>query len=126
MTSIRKKDTEEAYQKLREERRRVGIVGFAYNLDEEEIISVYTHWAIIPNQFPYDMIAEVHHMLVPKRVFGRLEEATNEEMNELYSIKKEIQDKYNYILETLGGMQSNTKHLHLQLIKLKENPCDCT
>ena len=30
-------------------------------------IKRFEHWLIIENEFPYDAIAETHHMLVPKR-----------------------------------------------------------
>ena len=126
MSSLRKPETEAAYQKVKDERAKLPAAnGFAYDLSTEPVIETYQHWVIIPAGFPYDLVAETHHMLVPKRVFGRLEEANEEEMKELYEIKRSLGSRYNYFLETLGAMQSNPVHLHIHLIKLKARPCEC-
>ena len=34
-------------------------------------IEEFNHWRIINNDFPYDNVASVHHMLIPKREFRR-------------------------------------------------------
>src|SRR4051812_45342033 len=50
-------------------------------------IKDYTYWKILPNHFPYDLFAKVHHMLVVKR--HTAEKDLNEaEMKEYHQIKE--------------------------------------
>lgn len=96
---------------------------FTYNLDEESILKEFTHWVVIPNKFPYDLIAEDHHLLVPRRTFSELSDATEEEYKELQEIKLTLGNDYSFLLESLHKQATVARHLHFHLIKLKEKPC---
>ncbi len=93
-----------------------------YREDEEKIIREYTHWYIIPNLFPYDNVAEVHDMLVPKRVFGTLSEANNSERREYETICAQLETEgyYDSLIANFSKHRSVCKHLHLHLIVWKQ------
>lgn len=82
----------------------------------------WQYWRIIENQFPYDTIASVHHILIPKREFQTVDEANEDETVEIADeifdwIKKE--SHYDMILENLPHQQSQPQRLHYHLLKLK-------
>lgn len=86
------------------------------------VVKEYQHWKIIKNNYPYDAIAEVHDLLVPKRIFSVLSEASDEECTEyreiLLSLEKEHQ--YEAMLINFTKNQSVSAHFHLHLLTWKE------
>jgi len=87
-----------------------------------ESIEEFTYWRIIPNEFPYDRVAAVHHMIVPKRHITD-SEFSEDERNELMSIKHTRLQDYQYLLETTHVTKSVPAHFHLHLIVTKEIEC---
>lgn len=85
----------------------------------ETAIDEFTYWRVIQNNFPYDTIAAVHHMLVPKRHVTERELAP-EEQAELFTIKNDHLGAYDYILEATPARKSLPAHFHLHLIILKD------
>jgi diadenosine tetraphosphate (Ap4A) HIT family hydrolase len=82
-------------------------------------ITEFEHWRIIANKFPYDRIAEVHHMIVSKR-HATDEEIAPEEWREYQSLKTGyINDTYGYIIEPTRQKKSLPGHSHLHLIVSK-------
>lgn len=82
----------------------------------KEPIKQFLHWKIVENSYPYDLIAKVHHMLIPLR-HVKEQELTDEETEELKHIKaKHLSAHYNHILEALGPHRSFPEHFHLHLI----------
>ena len=77
------------------------------------------HWYIARNEYPYDMIAEIHHLLIPFRVFSDAEKMTLEELGELNEIKQKIGHDYDCIIENTRRRRSVAAHYHLHLIKYK-------
>ncbi len=94
-----------------------------YREDEERVIRQYTHWYIIPNLFPYDKVAQVHDMLVPKRVFAKLSECNRVEWEEYKTILNQLEEEkyYDAIMENFSKHRSICKHLHLHLIIWKRS-----
>ncbi len=90
---------------------------------QNEVVRDFTYWVIVPNSFPYDAIATTHHMLVPKRVFSEEQDMTQEEYNELLSIKKSLSKgtEYSILMENLDSARSIKDHFHIHIIKLKED-----
>jgi hypothetical protein len=78
----------------------------------------YRSWKIIPNEFPYDLIAVVHDMIVPLR---HVDEAglTDEERAELIEIKNSTLGTYDIVVEATRHNKSIPAHFHLHLIKAK-------
>jgi diadenosine tetraphosphate (Ap4A) HIT family hydrolase len=80
----------------------------------------FKFWKIIMNDFPYDRIAEVHHMLVPIRHVTE-EGLSKEEHQELLRLKKsELNREYQYLLEATPSTKSIPGHFHIHLIVKKE------
>lgn len=92
-----------------------------YTDDSERILRSFEYWYVINNLYPYDIIAQEHHMLVPKRVFGSMSECTRDEWNEYKYLLSlfEKENHYDCILENFSKGRSIMKHLHLHLIVLK-------
>jgi hypothetical protein len=79
----------------------------------------YSKWKIIENEFPYDKIATCNDMIVPIR--HTIEDGlTKEELKELLKIKKDINDKYDVIVENTHKRKSIPGHFHLHLLIIKE------
>lgn len=110
---MRKKDTQVLYEN--------------YLKTNPDIISTWeslpsplgsVHWKIIKNQFPYDALPiSRHDLLIPKRHFSLLSEATPEELSDLVLILSVTDSLYSY------SRQNNTKgktvpgYFHIHLIR---------
>lgn len=106
----------EQYQAVREER----IGDDSCPLCSRAAMREFTHWKLLENRFPYDRIAKVHHMILPKRhvVEG---EITEEEWAEYHTLKSTfIATDYDMIMEGTPRQKSIPAHFHLHLIELKE------
>lgn len=79
----------------------------------------FAYWKIVPNDFPYDRIADVHEMIVPLRHVTE-NELSQEELAEYKIIKQEHLQEYDYILEGTHKTKSIPEHFHLHLIVGKE------
>lgn len=93
----------------------------AFEGPDEEIIADFKYWFIVKNNFPYDSIAETHHMIVSKRKFALDWDLVNkEEMDELSRLKKTgyIFKNYDVFLENLPTGQTVPGRFHIHLIKL--------
>lgn len=86
--------------------------------ERDTIVREYTHWYIIKNNFPYDAVATRHDMLVPKRVFGSLSDATAVERAEYEEIISALEDEkmYDCIIVNFSKERSVHKHFHTHLI----------
>lgn len=90
-------------------------------LCQKPTIKDFTHWRLVPNDFPYDKIADKHDLLITK---AHKTEAglTSEEREELIHLKQtELNDTYEYILEPLLSLKSIPDHFHLHLTTIKPN-----
>ncbi len=113
---FRTKETQERYDTLREN----GHLDNGCRLCDAKTLEEFTFWRIVGNMFPYDMISDVHHMLIPKRHVIETE-LTEEEEDELSEIKHTYLGKhYSYMLEALTGQKSIPEHLHFHIIVPKD------
>lgn len=89
-------------------------------LCEAKTLKNFTYWRIIPNSFPYDRIATVHHMLVPLRHTAE-RDLTVAEREELRSLKQAtyLNDNYEFIIEATRDTKSIPAHLHFHLVFTK-------
>ncbi len=78
-------------------------------------IQDFTHWKIVVNEFPYDVISKDHFMILPIR--HTTEADLNEAEKQEYSTIKNnvIQEKYDYIIENATKNKSIPGHFHLHL-----------
>ncbi len=112
----RSQATFEAYnQKISE-----GHLNGGCRLCEAEPLEEFAYWYLIPNNFPYDRVADVHHMIVPKRHTDG-EDLSPDELAELDMLKKTVLNTrgYNYILQSLPNQMSIPTHLHYHLLQAK-------
>ncbi len=79
----------------------------------------FVHWKIVKNDFPYDVIAEAHDMIMPLR--HTIENGLmKEEWQEWLEIKeKYVGDNYEYVIEPVPKHKSYPDHFHLHLITAK-------
>ena len=108
----RTQETFERYLAIRNSRKDIGVC----YLCEAEPIETFTHWKLIPNEFPYDRVAGKHHMLIPKRhTAGK--DLTGLEEKELEELKATVLNgPYNYFLQTFTKQMSIPQHLHYHLL----------
>ncbi|MDB5204140.1 MAG: hypothetical protein JWP09_168 [Candidatus Taylorbacteria bacterium] len=93
---------------------------FFCDLDKQTIIAEFDNFRIIENNFPYDEVAEIHHMIYPKRhMIGT--EMTHQERDELEELKTIYckERNYQYILEGITKI-SIPAHVHFHLLTLKD------
>jgi hypothetical protein len=84
-------------------------------------IERFSLWKIVTNDFPYDKVAQTHHMLTPFRHILE-SQLTEAELDELQNIKKGcINTHYDYLLENTWREQSIPNHFHLHLIVTKNS-----
>lgn len=85
-----------------------------------EPLHSFKYWKIIENEYPYDLIAEKHHMIAS---FRHVDEngLSIEEKEELSEIKNDFlaKGKYNFLFEAIGNTKTIPAHFHLHLIELK-------
>jgi diadenosine tetraphosphate (Ap4A) HIT family hydrolase len=115
MTTLRSKETEERYKTEIDN----GLLENGCALCKKEALKEFKRWKILLNDFPYDAVAQTHHMLVPKRHLIE-KELPEEEREELQSIKDTyLSDHYDYMVEATHKTKSIPGHFHLHLLLLK-------
>lgn len=110
--TLRTPETEELYKKRKEERNSATCP----LCEDKETLHAFTHWRIVENSFPYDVFAEVHHMILPLRHITE-RELTEQECAELLAIKEGyIAEHYNFVMEPTATQKSIPSHFHLHLV----------
>ena len=80
----------------------------------------FKYWKILKNDFPWDLVAKVHDMLVPKRHVVE-EKLTNPEKKEFDKIKKSYVEKhYGTIAESTRKKKSIPSHFHIHLLVARD------
>ncbi len=81
----------------------------------------FTYWRIVANEFPYDRVAKIHHMLIPKRHITETH-MTQEELIELFEIKiNHVYTTYHTIMEMTLLKKTIPEHFHLHLITFRDD-----
>jgi diadenosine tetraphosphate (Ap4A) HIT family hydrolase len=90
-------------------------------LCKSKTLAEFTYWRLVENDFPYDRVAEVHHMIIPMRHTSG-EDLSGEEESELsHLLKTDLNTRgYNYFMQSLPSNMSIPAHLHYHLIKAKQ------
>jgi len=108
---LRSSEMSEKYQSYRDS----GAMDTGCDLCKKKAIKSFTHWKIVENKFPYDLIAKTHRMLVPIRHVKDIN-LNQAEKAEFFTIKAEYLQQYDYILETTSRTKSIPEHYHLHLL----------
>lgn len=122
MMTKRSKETQQAYDEARKQGKTIIAVDAEgrrfLDWTQTTIIREYDYWAIIANDFPYDTIFTTHDLLLPKRHFAFIRDATDAERHEYYRIKKELDQEGNYesLIENFSNSRSVEKHFHVHLV----------
>jgi diadenosine tetraphosphate (Ap4A) HIT family hydrolase len=91
-----------------------------YALCAAASVKEYEQWRIINNRFPYDRVATVSHMIVPKRHTTE-SGLTPDEQAEFTRIKDEyLHQEYDFFIEAAHHKKTIPAHLHIHLIVSKE------
>lgn len=116
MGTLRTKETQDKYDALRASG---GLEG-ACHLCTAPAIKTFKFWKVINNEFPYDVIAKTHHMIVPLRHTAEAG-ITQEEWYEWGSLKHgEIDRDYDSLIEETDNAKSIPDHFHIHLIVIKD------
>lgn len=120
-TFLRTEEEMVRYMKIFEERKKLGQKPSHFTNWQDELIKEFNLWVIIINQFPYDAVASVSHMIITKREVGfDWDLLTKEEREEYELIKKTyLAEHYDAIWENLPKGATVAHHFHLHLIVLK-------
>jgi diadenosine tetraphosphate (Ap4A) HIT family hydrolase len=118
MASLRTKETA---QKYRSDQLNKKWDPKSYSFDwKSNNIELFKYWALIPTNYPYDLVSEIHHLLVPKRIYPSYREVSKEERAELMDIKDILKGRYDFIIENLPSKITIESHYHLHFIKMKD------
>lgn len=81
----------------------------------------FKFWRITVDEYPYDMIASKHDMLLPKRhvVSNQLTQEETTELNEIIE-GGELDKDYDVIQKSLNSVSSIPSHTHYHLMKIKD------
>ena len=117
MATLRTEETEQKYQKYKDE----GQLANGCNLcDKAPTIKEFKYWKIVETLFPWDRIARVQHMIVPKRHVV-YEDLNKKEKKEFDEIRREyIEQEYEIMAESTDRIKTIPQHFHVHLIVLKD------
>lgn len=112
--SLRSLETEITYQNFLKKPKKTDCF-----LCRANSIRDFEHWKIVENEYPYDGVAVISHVLTTKK--HKVEKNfTKEEREELVEIKRELGNQYDMIIENGWQNQSIPEHYHLHLLILKQ------
>jgi len=112
MATLRTPESEEKYQAYLKTEAHLQ----SCSLCDKESLHTFAFWKIVENSFPYDKIAETHHLIVSLR-HASGKELNAEERGELDTIKEDfINPRYEWIVEPAHVNKSIPSHAHLHLI----------
>lgn len=92
---------------------------FEERIHAEKPLRSFEHWRLYENIYPYDAVADVHHILIAVRKFARPKDMSPAERAELEDIKEELAPDYDTFLENFPRFQSVHSHLHFHLVVWK-------
>ena len=110
-TVLRTPQTHQAYEAFKQ------TASSGCPLCRSEPIHEFTHWKLIENDFPYDMVTDRHCMLVPKRHIATFEDLDTTARNEFRAVYR--LDSFDAMLENFPSAQSQPSHYHVHLIRYK-------
>lgn len=86
-------------------------------LHKVESIVVFSHWRVVPNEYPYDGAYQVCHMLLPKRPFADRHDMSKSEARELYGVVwRYLEENYDQVVENTHARRSVLDIFHLHLL----------
>lgn len=119
MASLRSKKTSEKYKKYKANVLPQNQCGLCKK-EQEKLLKEFKYWRILDNLFPWDRIAKVNHLLVPKKhiVEKHLTESARKELEFIKSTY--VNDNYELMAEATHKKKSIPEHFHMHLIVIKD------
>ena len=119
---LRSEKITKEYDNVKKRRKKEGIIGGSFLKKLEKIsIKNFKYWVIVPNRFPYDLIAKEHHIIFLKRdIIFDWDLLKKEEVEEFNFLRKTyFYKKYDALWENFPRTQSIPSRFHLHLIKIR-------
>ena len=114
MFTLRLPESEAKYQAEREAR-----TAGRCPMCEAPVIEEWKYWKIIKNEYPYDLVAEKHDLLVLKEHSDTITRNAWIELNESKYIFEFAPYEYHCVIENMPVRQSVPGHFHYHLIRYK-------
>lgn len=89
--------------------------GLTRRLIDEPYIKEWNYWALINNDYPYDGIFRVSHMLIPKRLATK-KDLKVFELNEFNEIVERLSNEYDCYMVNFAAKQSVNNHFHVHFL----------
>ncbi len=120
-TYLRSDEMMTEYMRISEERRLNNEIVNPFEDWKNNLVKEFNNWVIIKNEFPYDAVAKISHMISTKRnVPFDWSLLNEEELKEFAEIKNTyIKENYDALWENLPRGITIPIHFHLHLIVLK-------
>lgn len=120
-TFLRTDETMNNYIQEMAKRHETGVDINPFTSWQKFLVKEFKNWVIVQNEFPYDRVADVNHMICTKRqVPFEWDLLTDEEKFEYEEIKNTyLKENYDAIWENLPKGQTKPTHFHLHLVVLK-------
>ena len=113
--------SEQMMQKYREYQKTDFKPGTCTLCDKAPAVQDFKYWKIAENIFPWDRIAQVQDMLLPKR-HVTYSELTAEEKKEFEDIKQTyVEEHYDITAEATNRIKTIPEHFHVHLIIIKND-----
>ncbi len=112
------------YIETMKDRKEKGITENPFTNWQKFLVKEFKHWVITENEFPYDAVTDVNHMILPKReVAFDWNLLNDDEKSEYIEIKENyLKQNYDSIWESLPNGQTTPGYFHLHLVVLKREP----
>ena len=108
----------ERYQRYKKSHFKLGWCSLC-DKERSATLKTYRYWKIVNNLFPWDRIAKIQHMLLPKRHVP-YQKLNKKEKQELEKLKGGyVEHHYDIMAEATHRKKSIPEHYHLHLIVLK-------
>jgi hypothetical protein len=117
MGSLRTEEMAKKYMEYKKD----GHMSRVCNLCEKApLIKEFNYWKIVENIFPWDNVAKLQHMIVPKRhvIYDKLNDDEKKEFDEIKV--SHIEKEYELIAEVTNKKKSIPEHFHIHLIIMKD------
>lgn len=76
------------------------------------------HWKLIKNEFPYDALdISRHDLVIPKRAFGKLSDATADELSDLVQFLDTLDSQYSYSRQNNTTTRTVPFYFHIHMIR---------
>ncbi len=118
MNTPRLPETEKRYLAFLKKNHEAQQNGAIFTLENEVVLREFTNWIIIENRFPYDGMAKVNHMLIPRDPVTDFYTAPAALQDEYHAIRRLLSEEayYDAIIENFPRSRSVTRHTHSHLV----------